>query len=61
MKLLLDQNISRKLIPLLREEFPGSAHVSELDLPQSKKCLVLVIGQNGWWNCSLEGCLAKTT
>jgi predicted nuclease of predicted toxin-antitoxin system len=34
-KLLLDQNISRKLIPLLREEFPGSAHVAELDLAQS--------------------------
>ena len=35
MKLLLDQNISRKLVPLLREEFPDSAHVAELDLAQS--------------------------
>jgi predicted nuclease of predicted toxin-antitoxin system len=34
-KLLLDQNISRKLVPLLREEFPDSAHVGELDLAQS--------------------------
>jgi predicted nuclease of predicted toxin-antitoxin system len=34
-KLLLDQNISRKLVPLLREEFPDSAHVAELDLAQS--------------------------
>ena len=35
MKLLLDQNISRKLVPLLREEFLDSAHVAELDLAQS--------------------------
>ena len=35
MKLLLDQNISRKLVPLLREEFPDSAHVAELDFAQS--------------------------
>jgi predicted nuclease of predicted toxin-antitoxin system len=34
-KLLLDQNISRKLVPLLREDFPDSAHVAELDLAQS--------------------------
>ena len=35
MKLLLDQNISRKLVPLLREEFPDCAHVAELDLARS--------------------------
>ena len=35
MKLLLDQNISRKLVPLLHEEFPDSAQVVELDLAQS--------------------------
>jgi predicted nuclease of predicted toxin-antitoxin system len=34
-KLLLDQNISRKLVPLLREEFPDCAHVAELDLARS--------------------------
>jgi predicted nuclease of predicted toxin-antitoxin system len=34
-KLLLDQNISRKLVPLLHEEFPDSAQVAELDLAQS--------------------------
>jgi predicted nuclease of predicted toxin-antitoxin system len=34
-KILLDQNISRKLVPLLRGEFPDSAHVAELDLAQS--------------------------
>jgi predicted nuclease of predicted toxin-antitoxin system len=34
-KLLLDQNISRKLVPLLRREFPDSAHVAGLDLAQS--------------------------
>jgi len=34
-KLLLDQNISRKLVPLLRGEFPDSSHVAELGLIQA--------------------------
>lgn len=32
MKLLLDQNVSRKLLTLLESRFPGSAHVLPLDL-----------------------------
>ena len=32
MKLLLDQNISRKLVPALSELFPGTSHVFALDL-----------------------------
>lgn len=32
MKLLLDQNISKKLLPLLEVNFPGSAHVVQLGL-----------------------------
>lgn len=32
MKLLLDQNLSRRLVPRLMEAFPGSVHVSELGL-----------------------------
>ena len=32
MKLLLDQNISRKLVPTLSGVFPGTSHVFTLDL-----------------------------
>ena len=32
MKLLLDENLSRKLVGKLAELYPGSAHVAELDL-----------------------------
>ena len=32
MKLLFDENLSRKLIGRLSELYPGSAHVAELDL-----------------------------
>lgn len=32
MKLLLDQNLSRKLIPTLQDEYPGSSHVFPLGL-----------------------------
>jgi predicted nuclease of predicted toxin-antitoxin system len=32
LKLLLDQNLSRKLVPLLETQFPGSSHVLYLGL-----------------------------
>lgn len=32
MKLLFDQNLSRRLVPTLEAEFPGSAHVAALAL-----------------------------
>ncbi|MEK9154300.1 MAG: DUF5615 family PIN-like protein [Patescibacteria group bacterium] len=32
MKLLLDQNISKRLVPLLEINFPGSIHVVQLEL-----------------------------
>ena len=35
MKLLFDQNLSRKLIGRLSDCFPGSAHVREFDLEQA--------------------------
>ncbi|MGY8825177.1 MAG: DUF5615 family PIN-like protein [Candidatus Latescibacterota bacterium] len=35
MKLLLDQNLSPKLIELLKELYPDSAHVSHIGLDQS--------------------------
>ena len=35
MKLLFDQNLSRKLVALLAELYPESAHVVEVDLLES--------------------------
>jgi predicted nuclease of predicted toxin-antitoxin system len=35
MRLLLDQNLSRRLVGLLVEEFPDSVHVSDLGLDRS--------------------------
>ncbi len=32
MKLLLDENLSRRLVPLLQGDFPGSIHVSAVDM-----------------------------
>ncbi len=38
MKLLLDENIWRKLIARLAELYPGSAHVAEVNLRASPDC-----------------------
>lgn len=35
MRLLLDQNLSRRLVGMLSEEFPDSVHVSHLGLDRS--------------------------
>jgi predicted nuclease of predicted toxin-antitoxin system len=35
MKLLLDENLSRRLVPFLQSNFPESSHVSLLDLEQA--------------------------
>ena len=35
MKLLLDENLSRRLVPFLQHEFPGSSHVTLLGLESS--------------------------
>lgn len=32
MKLLLDENLSRRLVPRLSDLFPGSCHLSDIDL-----------------------------
>jgi len=32
MKLLLDENLSRRLVPLLHEDFPGSSQVVHLGM-----------------------------
>lgn len=34
MKLLLDQNLSRRILPAIAEEFPDSAHVVHLGMDQ---------------------------
>ena len=35
MKLLLDENLSRRLVPFLQHEFPGSSQVTLLGLESS--------------------------
>ena len=35
MKLLLDENLSRRLVPYLQADFPGSSHVARLSLEQT--------------------------
>ncbi len=35
MKLLLDENLSRRLVPALQEQFPGSSQVVLLGLEQA--------------------------
>lgn len=35
MKLLLDQNLSRKLVPILENQYPGSSHVFLLGLAKT--------------------------
>ena len=35
MKLLLDENLSRRLVPFLQSDFPGSSHVVLLGLEQA--------------------------
>ena len=40
MKLLVDENLSRKLVPLIRDLFPGSMHVSLLGLLQANDELI---------------------
>jgi len=32
MKLLFDENLSRKLVELVRDKFPGSVHVTQVGL-----------------------------
>ncbi len=35
MKLLLDENLSRRLVPLLQQSFPGTSHVSLVGLERA--------------------------
>jgi predicted nuclease of predicted toxin-antitoxin system len=47
LKLLLDEHLSRKLVPALEPLFPGTAHVSALDL--------LHTPDDEIWNSAREG------
>ena len=40
MKLLIDENLSRKLVPRLSDLFPGSIHVTDVALAQSPDAAV---------------------
>ncbi len=40
MKLLLDQNLSRKLVTMLADMYPGSTHVSALNLHQATDAII---------------------
>src|ERR1035437_3618182 len=40
MKLLLDQNLSPRLVRLLQDDFPGSIHVSEIGMAESNDRLI---------------------
>jgi predicted nuclease of predicted toxin-antitoxin system len=45
MKLLLDQNLSYKLIPLLLAAFPGSKHVRDFSLTRAWLALLSQAGR----------------
>jgi predicted nuclease of predicted toxin-antitoxin system len=45
-KLLVDQNVSRKLVPLIRDLYPGSMHASLLGLVQADDELVWQYAQS---------------
>jgi predicted nuclease of predicted toxin-antitoxin system len=46
-KLLFDENPSRKLVAWLSEQYPGSAHVAEFDLLETP--------DRGIWDFALKG------
>jgi predicted nuclease of predicted toxin-antitoxin system len=54
MKLLFDENLSRKLVPLLHDLFPGSAHVTLVGLGPSAR-------DRDIWNYAQENNFAIVT
>jgi len=50
MKLLFDENLSRKLVPLVEDLFPGSAHISRVGIGSgaSDRQVWDYAGQNGF-------------
>lgn len=45
MRLLLDQNLSRRLVPVLQSAFPGIAHVSSAGLDRALDAVVWVYAE----------------
>ena len=54
MKLLFDENLSRKLVPLLHDLFPGSAHVTLVGIGPSAR-------DRDIWNYARENTFAIVT
>ena len=50
MKLLLDQNISYKLVPLLEEYFPESTHVKYVNLSESNDFTIWQFAKNNGYS-----------
>jgi len=46
-KLLLDENLSRRLVPRLSDLFPGSIHVSAIGLLQSRDLEIWTFARDG--------------
>ena len=46
MKLLLDQNLSHRLVAALAEQFPGSAHVRDFDLERTDDTTIWEFAKN---------------
>ena len=53
MKLLLDENLSRRLVPALQAQFPGSSQVSLLRLERATDAQ-LCAAQHGYVICSKD-------
>lgn len=47
MKLLLDENLSRRILPLLEASYPGSSHVSLLGLERADDKSIWLFAQQG--------------
>ena len=45
MKLLLDQNLSRRLVPALQEAYPGTRHLADLGLQGEPDTLIWTVAQ----------------
>lgn len=46
MKLLLDQNLSHRIVAALQEPFPGSAHVRDLGLARAEDADIWVLARD---------------
>ncbi len=61
MRLLFDQNLARRLVPKLAVEYPGSAHVADLNLDTaSDRAIWDYAGVHGYVN-RVEGHRLSTT